>query len=680
MMYFNCFFSTLTIFFRSITVTVANGHAFRLQLWNESLFLFLRHQRSKRVVCLHVLNVTTSAFNQALRGKRHCSLKGKKHFGSVGRDVISSNTTITKYAQSGKLKDARHVFDRMPERSVVSWNAMITAYSQNGRVDDARLLFDKMPERDVISWNAMIAGYLQNGKIENACKLFEKMPERDVVSWNTMIAGYAQFGRIEDAVKLFDKMPNPNVISWNAMMAGYVQNGRLEDARQLFDKAPRQNVVSWTTMVTGYAQNGRIEDARQLFNKMPERNGVSWNAMIAGYLQNGQGEEALKLFAEMERAPVKRNQSTFISILSGCATLAALEQGKQIHQNIIKTQYKSNISVCNALVTMYAKCGSIADAQQMFNNMSERDAISWNSIIAGNAQHGCGKEALQHFEQMQRVGMKPDDITFLGVLSACNHAGLVEEGWHYFDSMSQDHFITPRADHYACMVGLLGRCGQLYEAMDLINKMPCEPHAGVWGALLGACRIHVNMELAKHAAECLLHLEPENTAAYVQLSNIYALAGRWDDVAKVRQVMKDKGVIKKPGCSWIEVKTMVHEFHVGDRSHPQTAKIYEKLETLTKQMKQAGYTPDTNFVLHDVEEEQKEHILCHHSEKLAIAFGLISTSPGTHIRIIKNLRVCGDCHTATKFISIIAEREIVVRDAHRFHHFKDGICSCGDYW
>jgi pentatricopeptide repeat protein len=312
--------------------------------------------------------------------------------------------------------------------------------------------------------------------------------------------------------------------------------------------------------------------------------------------------------------------------------------------------------------------------------MPERDVVSWNTMIAGYGMHGQGEDALGLFSKMQQTCINPDSITFVCVLSACSHTGLLEEGWEYFYCMSRDYCITPKMQHYACMIDLLGRAGCLKDAQDFIEKMPYKPSASVWGSLLGACRVHNNIQVGEYVAERLFDLDPEKAGYYVLLSNIYAAAGRWDDVSKVRTMMKDRGIKKMPGCSLVEVKNKVHAFNVGDKSHPQSEKIYAMLNSLAKQMEEAGYIPDTNFVLHDVEEEVKEHMLYSHSEKLAIAFGLINTSPGTTIRITKNLRVCGDCHNATKFISKIVRREIIVRDANRFHHFKDGSCSCRDYW
>lgn len=497
----------------------------------------------------------------------------------------------------------------------------------------------------------------------------------------------------------------------NHLRAALCQNGGLKEAHDSFHSA--NNTYAWllqccgdmnslsegkkvhshiiktvcecdvfllNNLITMYVKCRSLKNARKVFDKMPERNDVSWNAIIAGSAQNGNGEEALNIFCDMQRAGWKPSNFTFGSVIKACAGLEALEQGRQIHAYTINTGFVWDAYVESSLVDMYAKCGSIEDAHQLFGKMDERDVVSWTLMIAGYAQNGQGTEAVQLFEQMRLEGIKPNHITFICVLAACSHSGLVDAGLCYFDSMSRHYNITPRPDHYACMIDLLGRAGLLDEAKKFINNMPYEPDISIWRALLAACRIHGNVELGKRAAECLFELEPQNAATYVQLSSIYAAAGQWEEAAKLRKLIKDRGVKKKPGCSWIEVNNRVHAFVIEDRSHPQTEKIYETLEKLETQIRDAGYLPDTNFVLHDVDEEQKERVLCYHSEKLAIAFGLISTPPTVPIRIMKNLRVCGDCHVATKFISKIVAREIIVRDSNRFHHFKDGVCSCRDYW
>ncbi|XP_057869692.1 pentatricopeptide repeat-containing protein At3g26782, mitochondrial-like [Cryptomeria japonica] len=329
---------------------------------------------------------------------------------------------------------------------------------------------------------------------------------------------------------------------------------------------------------------------------------------------------------------------------------------------------------------MYAKCGSIQKARELFDKMNHPRKVSWNAMIAGYAMHGYGKDALKLFELMELSGSNPNHVSFVSVLFACSHAGFINDGCKYFNLMSCSYCIMPTIDHYVCMIDLLGRAGYLEEALNFIIKMPIKLDAVAWKCLLGACRTHKNIGLGEFVATLLFESDAENDAPYVLLSNIYAELGSWGSFQKVRNLMKDRGIKKNPGCSWIEVHKMVHVFCVGDRSHPQTEEIYAKLEKLSWEMKAAGYNTDTGYALNDVEEEEKELLLCHHSEKLAIAFGLLNTFPGTTIRIVKNLRVCNDCHTATKFISKVAGREIIVRDANRFHHFKLGQCSCGDYW
>eukprot|EP01018_Ginkgo_biloba_P012920 Gb_21941 [translate_table: standard] len=656
---------------------------------------------------------------------RKCTIKSAA--GSIRKQVNVNNTShddVINLCKEGRLSDALHILHDMDKPldtstyacilqlcikkralsegkrvhahmnkvefvpDIFLTNTLVNMYAKCGSLVGARRVFDDMPKRDVISWTVMIATYSRNGCAEEALTLFNQMQQARIqpnqFTFASVLPACAKFAALEQGMKIHEEAIktgfHSDVFVANALIDMYAKCGSIDKARDVFDKMHQRNVVSWTAIIAGYAQNGNVEEASNLFQEMPERNVVSWTAMIAGFVQNGQGVEALKLFRQMQLAGVKPNPNTFASVLPACAYLAALEQGMEIHEEIRKNGFLSEVFVANALIDMYAKCGSIEKARDVFDKMCQRDVVSWNAMIAGYAMHGCGKDALKLFEQMQNSGVKPDQITLGCVLSACCHSGLVDEGRHYFQSMSQYYQITPSMKHYISMVDLLGRSGHLDEAQDVINEMPMVPDASVWNCLLGACRIHNNIELGQRVAERLFELEPKNGTPYVLLSNIYAAAGRWDDSEDVRRMMKDRRVKKRPGGSWIEVHKQVHAFLTGDRSHPQTQKIYAMLDRLSRQMKVAGYVPDTRFVSHDVEEEQKEQIVCHHSEKLAIAFGLINTSHGTIIRIIKNLRVCSDCHSATKFISKIVAREIVVRDANRFHHFKNGQCSCRDYW
>eukprot|EP01018_Ginkgo_biloba_P002453 Gb_38938 [translate_table: standard] len=648
--------------------------------------------------------------------------------------VFVGNALVDMYAKCGRIEEARQLFDEIPIQDEGSWNALITGYAQNGYAEEALKLFCEMQqaglnlnhftfgsvlkacssvsaqehgkqvhariiktgfESDVYVGSAILDMYAKCGGVEDALAMFYKMPKRNVVTWNAMIAGFFQTEDVDESSKYVEKALNifcqmqrtgmkPNHFTLSSILRACTSLAVLEHGKQVHVHVIKSRFeldeFVGSALVDMYAKCGIVEDARKWFDKMPKQDIVSWTAMVAGYTQNGHGEEAVKLFRQVLREAMIPDQFTLSSVLSASASIAAQEQGKQVHTYIIKTGYESCVIVGNALIDMYAKCGSIDGACTLFGKMRKRDVVSWSVLISGYAHHGRAKEALEFFGQMQQEGMKPNHITFVGVLSACSHVGLVDEGFHYFNSMTRDHGITPTVEHCACIVDLLGRAGHLDEAEHFINEMRLESDVVVWRALLGASRIHGNMDIGKRVAERVIDLEPQAAATYVLLSNIYASAGRWDDATKVRNMMKGKGVKKDPGLSWIEISNTVHSFVVGDVSHPQTDSIYAKLERLMEQIKEAGYVPDTNFVLHDMEQEQKENSLGYHSEKLAIAFGIISMPLGTPIKVIKNLRVCGDCHTAAKFISKIAGREIVLRDGIRFHHFNDGLCSCGDYW
>ncbi|WJZ82524.1 hypothetical protein VitviT2T_002278 [Vitis vinifera] len=596
-------------------------------------------------------------------------------------NVISSNRVITNHIRSGDLNSALRVFESMTVKTTVTWNSMLAGYSnRRGKIKVARQLFDRIPEPDIFSYNIMLACYLHNADVESARLFFDQMPVKDTASWNTMISGFSQNGMMDQARELFLVMPVRNSVSWNAMISGYVESGDLDLAKQLFEVAPVRSVVAWTAMITGFMKFGKIELAEKYFEEMPMKNLVTWNAMIAGYIENCQAENGLKLFKRMVESGFRPNPSSLSSVLLGCSNLSALKLGKQVHQLICKSPVSWNITAGTSLLSMYCKCGDLEDAWKLFLVMPQKDVVTWNAMISGYAQHGAGEKALYLFDKMRDEGMKPDWITFVAVLSACNHAGFVDLGIEYFNSMVRDYGVEAKPDHYTCVVDLLGRGGKLVEAVDLIKKMPFKPHSAIFGTLLGACRIHKNLELAEFAAKNLLNLDPESAAGYVQLANVYAAMNRWDHVAMVRRSMKDNKVIKTPGYSWIEVKSVVHEFRSGDRIHPELDFIHEKLNELERKMRLAGYVPDLEYALHDVGEEQKKQILLRHSEKLAIAYGLIRMPLGTPIRVFKNLRVCGDCHSATKYISAIEGRVIIVRDTTRFHHFRQGECSCGDYW
>ncbi|XP_052175296.1 pentatricopeptide repeat-containing protein At2g35030, mitochondrial [Diospyros lotus] len=508
------------------------------------------------------------------------------------KNVVTWTAMVSGCIRTNQISEAEKLFDKMPQKNVVSWNTMIEGYVRNGRIDSALNLFEKMPDRNVVSWNTMITGLGQCGRIEEARKLFDCMPERDVISWTSMIAGLSKNGRIDEARMLFNTMPHKNVISWNAMITGYAQNSRLEEARDLFERMPEKDTASWNAMITGFIQNGNLRRAQKLFDDMPGKNVISWTSMITGYVQDGRSEEALRMFLRMQGAGgVKPNGGTFATVLTACSDLAGLSEGEQIHQVICKTQHQSSSVVTSALINMYSKCGVLDIARKMFDDRlaSERDLISWNGMIAAYAHHGCGSEAIGLFEELKNLGIKPNDVTYVGLLAACSHAGLVEEGLKYFAELIRDGSLQVREDHYACLVDICGRAGRLEEAFNVIQCLQVEPPACVWGAFLAACNVHGNTRMGKLAAERLLRADPEDAGTYTLMSNIYAARGKWREAAKFRLKMKEKGLKKQPGCSWIDVGNRVHVFVVGDKSQTEANLIYSLLNGLHTKMKKAGY-------------------------------------------------------------------------------------------
>lgn len=461
----------------------------------------------------------------------------------------------------------------------------------------------------------------------------------------------------------------------------YARGGDLISACLLFDSMPEKNLVSLTAMITCYTKQGKIDDARILFDQMDERDVVCWNVMIDGYTQHGKPNEALVLCRQMLAAKVKPNEVTVLSVLSACGQLGALESGRWLHSYIENNGVPVNLHVGTALIDMYSKCGSLEDAHVVFDKIKDKDIVAWNSMLVGYSVNGFGREAINLFYDMCSLGFRPTDITFIGILSACGYAGLINEGREFFNSMQDRYGIEPKIEHYGCMVNLLGRAGHLKEAYELVKNMQTvKPDSVLWGTLLGACRLHGDNALGEEIAAFIVSQNLENSGTYILLSNIYAAEGNWDGVTKVRTLMKDSGVLKEPGCSSIEINSKVHEFLAGDLKHPKRKEIYMMLSEINGWLKACNYTPQTEIVLHDIGEREKERLLEVHSEKLAIAFGLISTQPKTTIKIVKNLRVCLDCHEVTKVISKVTGRKIVVRDRNRFHHFVNGTCSCGDYW
>ncbi|RDY07723.1 Pentatricopeptide repeat-containing protein, partial [Mucuna pruriens] len=738
--------------------------------------------------------------------------------------VFLTNNLLNFYAKTSSFSDAHRLFDEMPLKTTFSWNTILSAYAKGGNLDSARKVFDDIPQPDSVSWTTMIVGYNHLGLFNSAIHtflhmissgisptqftftnvlascaaaqaldvgrklhsfavklglsglvpvansllnmyakcgdsvmvkvVFDRMRLKDKSTWNTMISMHMQFGRLDLALALFDQMSDPDIVSWNSIITGYchqgydikaletfsfmlessslkpdkftlasvlsacanleslklgkqihahivradvdiagavgnalismyAKSGSVEIAQRIVELTGTSslNVIAFTSILDGYVKIGDMNPAREIFDSLKCRDVVAWTAMIVGYAQNGLISDALVLFRSMIREGPKPNNYTLAAVLSVFSSLASLDNGKQLHAVAIRLEEVSSVSVGNALITMYSRSGSIKDARKIFNQIcTYRDTLTWTSMILALAQHGLGNEAIELFEKMLKINLKPDHITYVSVLSACTHVGLVEQGKRYFNLMKNVHNIEPTSSHYACMIDLFGRAGLLQEAYNFIRNMPIEPDVVAWGSLLSSCRVYKNVDLAKVATEKLLLIDPNNSGAYSALANTLSACGKWEDAAKVRKSMKDRAVKKEQGFSWVQIKNKVHIFGVEDALHPQREAIYRMISKLWREIKKMGFIPDTNSVLHDLEQEVKEQILRHHSEKLAIAFALINTPEHTTLRIMKNLRVCNDCHSAIKYISMLVEREIIVRDATRFHHFKDGSCSCQDYW
>ncbi|MED6149877.1 hypothetical protein PIB30_066849 [Stylosanthes scabra] len=541
--------------------------------------------------------------------------------------------------------------------------------------------------------------------IEYALSLFDEMPEPDCFSWNTLIRALAEtHDRPLHALLFFckmvsDGMVEPNRFTFPSVLKACSVLTRLEEGKQVhglvvkFGFCCDEFVVS--NLLRMYVMCGNMEDAhvlfhrsvdvgnlkaaRELFDRMHKRSVVSWNAMISGYAQNGYFLEAIELFHRMQMEDLLPNRVTLVSVLPAISRLGALELGKWVHFYAERNKIKIDDVLGSALVDMYAKCGSIVKAVQVFERLPKSNVITWNSILGGLAMHGKANDVFDYFARMERSGVPPSDVTYIAILSACSHAGLVDKGRSYFNHMVNAGFV-PRIEHYGCMVDLLGRAGYLEEAEELILNMPIKSDDVIWKALLGACKMHKNVEIGRRAAEVLMQLAPHDSGAYVAISNMYASSGDWDAVAEVRLMMKDLDIRKDPGCSWIEIDGVIHEFLVEDDSHPRAKDIHSMLEEISNKLNLEGYRPNTTQVLLKMDEQHKENLLHYHSEKIAVAFGLISTTPKTPLHIAKNLRICEDCHSSMKLISKIYNRKITIRDRKRFHHFEQGSCSCMDYW
>ncbi|XP_047959084.1 pentatricopeptide repeat-containing protein At5g66520-like [Salvia hispanica] len=567
-------------------------------------------------------------------------------------------------------------------------DSLIHCYLHSKSLSSARILFDNhrsSPPPPVLLWNLVMRAYSKLRNSSEPINLLRRMidaqakPDEYTFTFvitscahqDTVLCGQVVHGMAAKNGNLL------NLYVANSLIGMYAAFARVDDACEVFDGMSKRDVFSWTSLVSAYAKNGDMFKAGEAFRRMPLRNDVSWAVMISGFVSSGMYTEALGYFHDMFRES-NPNESVIVCALSACANLGAFDQGKWIHGYIDSNRALQSSNTMTALIDMYAKCGRIDCAYLVFDKITKRDIHNYTSMISGLSIHGRGEEAVRVFQRMLSEKLKPNDITILGVLNGCSHSGLVQHGSLIFYSMESSWGVVPKIEHYGCYVDLLGRAGYLAKAFGIVKPMPINPDVVVWRALLSACRIHSNLSFGERVISYLEQLDCGSySGTKVLLSNLYASLGKWGKVSQVRKMM---GRQKNPadiGCSWIEVDGVVHEFRVSDVLHPQIAEIREKLGEI---LKRVGYAADATRVSFDLSEEDREQAVAWHSEKLAIAYGLMNTASGASIRIMKNLRTCEDCHALLKAISKVYYREIIVRDRARFHTFRQGKCSCNDYW
>ncbi|XVF28352.1 hypothetical protein REPUB_Repub15cG0022200 [Reevesia pubescens] len=564
-------------------------------------------------------------------------------------DIVLTTVTQTKILKSGLLNDT------------FTNNHLINCYIRLRKTAQAYKLFDEMPEPNVVSYTSLMSGYINMGKPQICLWLFTEMLKF------TVLPNEFTFATVVNACSILANLKRGKIVHALVEIFGF-----------------RFNLVVGSSLVDMYGKCNEVDLARQVFDSMDDKNVVSWTSMITAYAQNGRGHEALEVFREFNWLVWEHpNQFMLASVVNACASLGKLVSGKVTQGALIRRGHDSNDVVATALVDMYAKCGCIIYSDRVFRRVSNPCVIPYTSMIVAAGKHGLVKLSTELFEEMIDRRIKPNDVTFVGVLYACSHSGLVDEGLEYLNSMSSKHGIVPDAKHYTCVVDMLGRTGRLDEAYQLAKSIEVNNDEGalLWGTLLSASRLHERVEIAVEASKRLIESNQQVARAYVTLSNTYVLAGEWENAQSLRTKMKQTGVYKEPGCSWVEIKDSTFVFYAGDISCERGSEVLSMLRELEGKMKEKGYKGrTTGLVFVDVEEEAKEEIVGLHSEKLALAFGLINMPNGVTIRIMKNLRMCRDCHDAFKWISEITERDIIVRDVNRFHHFKNGLCSCRDFW
>ncbi|CAJ1950381.1 unnamed protein product [Sphenostylis stenocarpa] len=710
------------------TVVMAN---LRSERWEKALELFRRMQSASA----KVTDGTLVKLLQAC-GKLRALNEGKQLHGYVIKFGRVSNTSIcnsvlSMYSRNNRLDLARAVFYSMDDHNLSSWNSIISSYAVNGCLNGAWDVLQEMQSSsikpDIITWNSILSGHLLQGSYEmvltnfrilqsvgfkpDSCSITSALQavielvcfnlgkeihsyvmrsnlDYDAYVCTSLVDMYIKNNSLDKAEVVFHHSKNKNICAWNSLISGYAYKGLFNNAenllKQMKGEGIKPDLVTWNSLISGYSMWGRSEEALALMNRIKglglTPNVVSWTAMISGCCQNENYMEPLQFFSKMLEENVKPNSTTICSLLRACAGLSLLKKGEEIHCFCMRHGFVDDIYVATALIDIYCKGGKLKVAHEVFRKIKEKTLPCWNCMMMGYAIYGHGEEVFTLFDSMCKTGIRPDAITFTALLSGCKNSGLVIEGWKYFDSMKTYYNITPTIEHYSCMVDLLGKAGFLDEALDFIHAMPQKADASIWGALLSACRIHKDINTAEIAARNLFRLEPYNSGNYVTMMNIYAIFDRWRDVERVKDSMTAMGVKILNVWSWTQVRHTIHVFSTEGEPHPEEGEIYFELYQLVSEIRKLGYVPDINCVLQNIDEKEKEKFVLSHTEKLAMTYGLMKIKDGSPIRVVKNTRICQDCHTAAKYISLARNREIFLRESGRFHHFVNGECSCNDRW
>ncbi|XP_047060405.1 pentatricopeptide repeat-containing protein At3g13880-like isoform X1 [Lolium rigidum] len=629
---------------------------------------------------------------------------------------------------------ARRAFDAAEERDDVSWNSLVSGYVRAGARDEMLEVFALMRRRgmglnsfalgsvikccsgsgdsvrdiaaavhgcvvkagldsDMFLLSAMVDMYAKRGALAEAVALFKSVPDPNVVVFNAMIAGLCRDeaavgkGVAREALSLYLEVQSrgtgPTEFTFPSIIRACNLAGDLEFGKQIHGQVLKHcfqgDDFVGSALIDLYLNSGCVEDGFRCFRSVLKQDVVTWTAMISGCVQNELFVRALTLFHELLGAGLKPDPFTISSVMNACASLAVARTGEQIQCFATKSGFGRFTALGNSCIHMYARSGDVDAAIRRFQEMELHDVVSWSAIISSHAQHGCAREALRFFNEMVDAKVVPNEITFLAVLTACSHGGLVDEGLRYYEIMKKEYGLSPTTKHCTCVVDLLGRAGRLADAEAFIRDSIFHDEPIIWRSLLASCRIHRDMERGQLVADRIMELEPASSASYVNLYNMYLDAGDLSLASKIRDLMKERGVKKEPGLSWIELKSGVHSFVAGDKSHPESNAVYTKLAEMLSKIDKLTTNDTISIVSDEITGKEQNWMNCH-SEKLAVALGMIHLPQSAPIRVMKNLRVCRDCHLTMKLISKSESREIILRDAIRFHHFRDGSCSCGDYW